>query len=429
MTEIATLYDDLLPAATDREAIERDYPAMIGLAREILGVYANAYSILNIWPPGFRTYNLMVPNFTNIPFSLVGLGPPKDLLGMAMFEASRAAGCSYCTAHSCAFALRRGAKRDEMVGDGSERASAVAGFAHGLARVPGTLTNEDLKNLQRFVSARDSEWLALGVAMMGFLNKFMDATGMALEAQIVSDVGGLLEAAGWQAGKHGGPEAPAGSQPPPVDSFATYWRILRLAPSALRLEGRWTKGVPSIGKAAGVYLEARTGYAFPVLERLTHGRAIRATATILRDNLDAAESACGLAVKPLAAFVYAAEVRDDEIMRSARALAARHGGGTGNVEADSETLAEFQSLAVPARVQMDFLTDRLSLSPAHACCLVLARAAAPTPATPDSDVLRLVRETLQPAQTVEIMTWLSVLQLLHRLKVYVAALSGDDKAG
>ncbi|MCP4315158.1 MAG: hypothetical protein GY789_03780 [Hyphomicrobiales bacterium] len=100
MTEIATLYEELLPAAVDRELLESRYPAMIGLAREVLGVYANGFSLMEIWPVGFRTYNLIVPNFTNIPFSLFGLGPPRDLLGLAMFEASRTAGCAYCTANS-----------------------------------------------------------------------------------------------------------------------------------------------------------------------------------------------------------------------------------------------------------------------------------------------------------------------------------------
>ena len=53
MTEIATLYDALLPAAPDRQVLERKYPAMIGLAQEILGVYANVYSF---WTSGRRPF-------------------------------------------------------------------------------------------------------------------------------------------------------------------------------------------------------------------------------------------------------------------------------------------------------------------------------------------------------------------------------------
>ncbi|MCP4997264.1 MAG: hypothetical protein GY933_00605 [Hyphomicrobiales bacterium] len=171
MTEIATLYEELLPAAVDRELLESRYPAMIGLAREVLGVYANGFSLMEIWPVGFRTYNLIVPNFTNIPFSLFGLGPPRDLLGLAMFEASRTAGCAYCTANSCTFALRRGARPQDMTCERSERSITVARLAEGLSRVPADLAKQDLDKVREFVSDKDAEWLALGVAMMGFFEQ------------------------------------------------------------------------------------------------------------------------------------------------------------------------------------------------------------------------------------------------------------------
>ncbi|MCP4315156.1 MAG: hypothetical protein GY789_03770 [Hyphomicrobiales bacterium] len=250
----------------------------------------------------------------------------------------------------------------------------------------------------------------------------MDATGIALEGQIVSDVGGLLAQTNWKPGKHQSGQAIAAGKLPPVDNLATHLRILRMAPTAIRQEARWTKGVLSSWPQAGKYLETHTGYAFPVLSKLTHKRAIRATTTILRDNLDAASSACGLAVKPLVAFLYAAIVEDEELERAARALAKRH---CGEIE-DFEALAEFATQSGTAQSRLEFLQGRMSLSPAQACCLLLAQAAAPSPATPEPDVVRLVRESLEPAQTVEIMTWISVLQLLHRLDVYFGVLGEEE---
>ena len=131
--------------------------------------------------------------------------------------------------------------------------------------------------------------------MMGFLNKFMDATGVALEERILSDVGRLLSATGWQPGKHGAGKGTSGGALPPVDGLRTYVRVMRMAPSAIRQEAGWTKGVPSAWPEAGRYLEERTGHAFPVLSKLTHKRAVRSLTAVLRDNLDADASVCGLA--------------------------------------------------------------------------------------------------------------------------------------
>ncbi len=53
-----------------------------------------------------RTYNVMVPNLLS-PFLGWGLGAPRSTVGLAMYVSSLMAGCAYCSAHSCSFALRR----------------------------------------------------------------------------------------------------------------------------------------------------------------------------------------------------------------------------------------------------------------------------------------------------------------------------------
>jgi hypothetical protein len=109
------------------------------LVRRLLGVVPNCDPYLEIWPPAFRTYDVMVPNFLNLPLPTWGLGAARSTVGLAMYAASRAAGCAYCSAHSCAFALRRGATveqaRSALEGERVPSAAdrAAVRVAHALA--------------------------------------------------------------------------------------------------------------------------------------------------------------------------------------------------------------------------------------------------------------------------------------------------------
>jgi len=40
------------------------------------GMVPNCDPYLEIWPPAFRTYNLMVPNLLNLPAPVLGVGGP-----------------------------------------------------------------------------------------------------------------------------------------------------------------------------------------------------------------------------------------------------------------------------------------------------------------------------------------------------------------
>jgi hypothetical protein len=141
----------------------------------------NSDPYFEIWPPAFRTYNVMVPNFVNLPFAVWGMAAPPDILGLAMYASSRATECSYCAAHTCSFALRRGATAekvaratdDDPAGYTAAERAAVA-MARAIATVPTTFTAAHRAELEASLSKGDAEWIFLGVAMMGFLNKFMD---------------------------------------------------------------------------------------------------------------------------------------------------------------------------------------------------------------------------------------------------------------
>ncbi|MEL7158461.1 MAG: hypothetical protein AAFN30_17945, partial [Actinomycetota bacterium] len=235
-----TLAQELAPASVDFDQLHNDYGPFLKLVRELIGVIPNCDPYLEIWPIGFRSYNLLVPNLLNLPASIINQGAPKDLLGLGMYASSRAAGCMYCSAHTCSFALRRGLSPDALIGNMSEPERAVVAVADGLGQVPSTLTATDLAELRRHLSANDVEWIILGIALMGFLNKFMDAMGIELEAEAIADVQDLIGQTGWTAGQHqwDDQQVVPSNGTPPKDSIRTYLRIFSQGPRSARMESR-----------------------------------------------------------------------------------------------------------------------------------------------------------------------------------------------
>ena len=387
-TLLPLLRDDAVPT----EVVRQRYRGLMNLVSTLLGVVPNCMSYLEIWPVGLRTYNVMVPNLLNLPIMLWGLGAPRQIIGLAMYAASRAAGCGYCSAHSCSFALRRGASSESITGlpdTAQSGASAAMAVARALSTVPTSLTDDERANLARCFSPSHAEWIVLAVAMMGFLNKFMDGVGVELEPQIVGEVEAIIGSTGWHPGKHFAGAPPVVSAPP-SDTIGTHLGVLRNAPAAIWFDRKSTAGAPSRWPAAGEWLRTATGHDFPVLSRLTHRRAIRAIAVIVRDNFDAATTVIGLPLKARLGSEYAEIVCD-------------------------ATLAG----------EVDLLARRHALSGAGArarAAIGLARAASSSPAQIDAEVVGACRAGgLGAAAIIEIVVWLAVLQMLHRLSAFYRA--------
>jgi hypothetical protein len=371
--------------AVPLETLHARYGSLLELVRKLIGVVPNCDPYLEIWPTAFRTYNVMVPNFLNLPPVLWGLGVRRDLLGLALYASSRTAACAYCSAHTCSFALRRGAETgkvahatDDDLGGYTPVERATIVVARAMSRVPAQVGDTDRSELGAHLSVAHVEWIALGVSMMGFLNKFMDALAVPLEKETLGEVSGVLASSGWTPGKHSDASLAATGEPPRPDSLFTRISVLRQAPAALSLDKQWTAGVPDRWPAVGQFLESRTGFSFPVLSRLSHARAVRALATMLRDNLDPAASIIGLPAKLAAGAIYADVVGD-------AALSAEIG--------------------------------RLGTATSDARVDVLARAISPSPAQVDAAVVEACRP-LPAAAIVEVVTFVSVMQLVHRLEAF-----------
>jgi alkylhydroperoxidase family enzyme len=185
------------------ETLHTRYGPLLELVRRLIGVVPNCDPYLEIWPTAFRTYNVMVPNLLNLPFLVWGLGAPRSTLGLALYVSSRMAGCPYCSAHTCSFALRRGATVEQVASAlDSERAltpadRAAVRVARALSVVPAAIDDEARADLRRCFSEADAEWVVLSIAMMGWLNKMMDALGVPLEEATVSEVSGVIGPSGW----------------------------------------------------------------------------------------------------------------------------------------------------------------------------------------------------------------------------------------
>lgn len=426
-----TLARELAPHAVPTDRLPASHRPVLAMVNELLGVTPNCYPVLALWPPGLRTFNVLVPNLLNLPLALVGQGAPKDLVGLAMYASSRAAGCSYCIAHHCSYALRRGVDRSTVLGRHSPAEAAVVAMAEAMAGTPAGVTGDHIEAVEAHLSPADAEWVASAVALGGFLNKFMDSVGVELEEDCLTDVQAVLRQAGWHPGKHLAETDPArpratyesleygaGRGEPawaridtsdhiPTDGLGTYLRMMRQTPGAARLDRAWTRGVPGRVGEAILLLEERIGYAFPVLGSIDSPRVVRALTTALRDNLDPQLSRIGIEAKLLAGLVYAEHVRSPLLAQECTVLLDLLGA-----EPDPWLLRSIRRFATAP-------TDEAEMPPGvgwtDGAALLLARACSSSPADISEIVVAAIAPHLEPDQIVELVVWLALLQTLHRL--------------
>lgn len=413
-----TLAKELESSAVEFDQLERDYKPLLRLAQELLGTVPNCHPYLEIWPPAFRAYNLLMPNLLNMPGALLGNGAPKDLVGLAMYSVSRAAGCMYCSAHSCSFALRRGLAADVVTGNYNEVEAAVVSVAESLGQIPSDLKMAQVEELERLMPAGEAEWLLMAMSLMGFLNKFMDGMGIELESGPIADVQDLITPTGWTTGKHQWDDdlEVESSCEVPQDSLSTYLRVFMQGPMAARLERGWTKGVSGRIGPALVMLEEHAGYSFPVLSSLQHKRPVKAIATVLRDSLDPELSEVGLEPKILAGVVYAKTVEDEMLLAEMVQLTDSMG-----LYIDPDVLVDVAHFASLGSEEARIPTG---LTTAEAAAIILAKAGSTSPSSINDITISTVAMQLTPPQIIELVVWLAVLQMLHRLYAYYDAKIG-----
>ncbi|MFK8025857.1 MAG: carboxymuconolactone decarboxylase family protein [Ilumatobacter sp.] len=397
-----TIAEHLEPHTVSIDELHGTYSPMLHTVNELIGVVPDCDTYLEIWPPGFRTYNLCVPNFLNLPASIVKRDGVKAQMGLAMYIASRAAGCPYCSAHTCSFALRRGATREAI--DGSNRTDleqAVVDLAEAMSNTPAEWDPAVVDRVGRFLSADDIEWVAMSVGMMGFLNKFMDAIAVPLELEAINDVAELIEPTGWDVGQSGWRNGARErlNATVPVDSAATIGRVLRRGPKAVKIERGWTKHLPKTAPDLRKYLLTAYGVDVALLTRFRHTTPMRALAAMLDQNLDPSLSEVGVGRKALAGLVFANEVDNEMLRTHAHALLVANRVDTGVINA----------VAAGGVPRGDEVT---------AAVVAFAQAIAPSPAMVTDELAAEVTSMLSPAQVIEVAVYVSVQQAMHRMSLF-----------
>lgn len=410
---MTTLAEHLESDVVQLEDLHDTYGPFLGLVRELIGVVPDCDTYLEIWPAGFRTYNMCVPNFLNLPASLLNRGSLKAHMGLAMYTASRTAECPYCAAHTGSYALRRGASKGAV--DGTNRTEveqAVVALAESLASEPSTWDRSAITELGKHLSNDDIEWIAMSVGMMGFLNKFMDAISVPLETEAINDVADLIEPTGWDIGRAGWRNGAAKrtSSAIPTDSVGLYARVIRQGPKATLIERSWTKHLPKSAPDLRRYLRETRNADVEVLSQMGHKKAMRGLAAMFDQNLDPATTAVGLGDKALAGLVYSSMVNDEALVEINRSIASANG-----VE-EAKVAAAIAVGADPAYLLRE-TTERVSVghSANTEAVVQLAHAISPSPAVTTDELAAATAATLSPAEIIEVAVWISVLQLVHRV--------------
>ena len=131
----------------------------------------------------------------------------KRLLG---YVTSYVSGCMYCQAHTILGSERFGASAERLnsVWDFeasphfTEAEKAALAFAHGAAEVPNGVTDAVSVRLRAHWSDGDIVEIMGVIALFGYLNRWNDSMGSALEDLPVAAGERHLGATGWKVGKH-----------------------------------------------------------------------------------------------------------------------------------------------------------------------------------------------------------------------------------
>jgi hypothetical protein len=136
------------------------YYPMLKLEKLLLGHATNASQYFAIWPTGYRTCNLIIPNFLNCPQLLLGSTARSAIIGMVMHYSSRASKSRYCSLHTCVFAMRRGVPAEVLRSNlFSEGQATAVDAALRLGTFPSTMTKASRDLLYQTHSSDDVEWI------------------------------------------------------------------------------------------------------------------------------------------------------------------------------------------------------------------------------------------------------------------------------
>lgn len=193
--------------ALEEDEMDADFLEEFSFFRGTLGGIPNSIRTMARRPAIARAYTelnkAVMTDFGEVTLEF------KRLIG---YVASFASGCMYCQAHMILASERFGASEERLNGvydfedspHYTDAEKAGLAYAHAAASVPNMVTDEVGERLKAHWSEDAIVEITAVVALFGYLNRWNDSMGTALE-ELPHDRGQkrLVSTTGWDIGKHG----------------------------------------------------------------------------------------------------------------------------------------------------------------------------------------------------------------------------------
>jgi uncharacterized peroxidase-related enzyme len=183
---------------TDTKSLE-EFEELFKMVESFMGYLPNAYLTMSERPELLKAFSVLA----GAVFQSDGLdASTKQLIALA---SSLSAGCKYCQAHTSHGAERAGIEEKKIADilnySESEKFSnsekAVLDLAFAAGKVPNNSNQEHFDNLSKYYSKKEIVDIVSVISLFGFLNRWNDTLGTALEEVPESFVNDKLKPLGW----------------------------------------------------------------------------------------------------------------------------------------------------------------------------------------------------------------------------------------
>lgn len=445
--EPKTLYAALQPQLRNVEDIKRDHPT-IATVSTVLGAVPNAYQVGLLFRGAFTALSLLPDRFLDVPAALLGRGGNMQTTAVAGYAASERSSCTYCALHCCALMQRFDAP-DSALSESSRTPAEAASAAHGasLAGLPNSVeaVTAAMRELRKHLPETDLGIQADFVAVLGFLNTFSGMLGVPAELLVALEVRPQLAAAGKEIKKDDVDGPMYGASADAMYRAGGMWgfalKLLRLVPAAVFYSIHATWGIPGDKNGARALLVDRLGASLSVLEDATSDAQRRTLVISLLDNLVAEECKFSRELKYVVGLAFARARRNDLLAGNMQTLLAIERQSrppdpsfvNGKLTGDSAVPDGLADLLLSVwkradgcglewcQVVLDLLPDPTVGRKREVAGLMLCLTAFGQPIRTGEEITANVLEELDGAETVEIVSWMSLLTMINRMMLSKAA--------
>ena len=183
---------------TDRKSLE-EFEELFKMVESFMGYLPNAHLTMSERPELLKAFSVLA----GAVFQSDGLDAgTKQLIALA---SSLSAGCKYCQAHTSHGAERAGIEEKKIADilnyseseQFSESEKAVLDLAFAAGKVPNSSNQRHFDELIKYYSKKEIVDIVSVISLFGFLNRWNDTLGTALEDVPENFVNDKLKPLGW----------------------------------------------------------------------------------------------------------------------------------------------------------------------------------------------------------------------------------------